>query len=73
MTNAQQGQQSRDESTGTADRPAQQVQAPRKSATPAVFADGSTREQQQQLVKEAEEANAQVKKFADAERKARNS
>lgn len=35
------------------------------------FADGSTQAQQDQYVKEAKEANAQVKKLADAERKAR--
>ena len=35
------------------------------------FADGSTQEQQDQLVKEAEEANQQTKDYADAEREAR--
>lgn len=40
-------------------------------SVPEVFGDGSTREQQQQKVKEAEGANAATKEFADAERKAR--
>ena len=35
------------------------------------FGDGSTQEQQDQLVQEAEEANRQTKEFADAEREAR--
>jgi hypothetical protein len=38
---------------------------------PEVFGDGSTREQQEQLVKEHEAANAETKKYADAERAAR--
>ena len=42
------------------------------AATPAVFGDGSTQEQQDQLVQEAEEANAAVKAAADAEREARS-
>lgn len=45
----------------------------RRSSTPAVFGDGSTREQQQQRVKAAETANRETKEFADADRKARGS
>jgi hypothetical protein len=52
----------------------QSVRQPATSeSTPEVFGDGSTREQQKQLVKEAEEANAETKKAADAEREARDS
>lgn len=51
-------------------------QQPASSSTrrsvPAVFGDGSTREQREQLVKEAEEANRSTKQYADAERKARS-
>lgn len=39
---------------------------------PDVFADGSTREQQEQRIREAEEANRQTKEYADADRDARN-
>jgi hypothetical protein len=56
------------------------VQAPRPGAQPSpgessggVFGDGSTQAQQDQLVRDAEEANAAVKKLADAEREARGS
>ena len=45
---------------------------PRKAGTPDVFGDGSTKQQQEQLVKEAEAANKATKKFADAERDARS-
>ncbi len=64
--------QSSDQSTGTADRPATQ-QAPKRSSLPAVFGDGSTKEQQDQLIREAKEANEATKAFADQEREARSS
>lgn len=41
------------------------------SDQPETFADGSTREQQQQRIREAEEANAATKAYADEERQAR--
>lgn len=43
------------------------------SAGPETFGDGSTREQQQEQIRAAEETNRQVKEFADAEREARSS
>jgi hypothetical protein len=58
---------------GKAQPPAQPAQ-PAESAKPAagVFGDGSTQEEQDRLVKEAEEANAAVKEAANAEREARS-
>jgi hypothetical protein len=62
-----------DQSTGTADRPA--TQAKRAESTPqassGTFADGSTQEQQDQLVREAEETNRLIKEAGNAEREAR--
>ena len=55
--------------------PAQQpatAQPQKRAATPEVFGDGSTKKQQDQLKKENEEANRQVKELADAEREARS-
>lgn len=45
----------------------------RSGAGPETFGDGSTREQQQEQIRAAEETNRQVKEFADAEREARSS
>lgn len=45
----------------------------RRGSTPEVFGDGSTREQQQEQIRAAEETNRQVKEYADAEREARGS
>jgi hypothetical protein len=64
---------SSDQSTGTADRPATTQQAQKRSSVPAVFGDGSTKEQQDQLIREAKEANEATKAFADQEREARSS
>lgn len=60
-----------DQNTGSTDRPATTQQAAKRSSRPAVFGDGSTREQQDQLLQDAKDANATTKKYADAEREAR--
>jgi hypothetical protein len=85
MTQSSSG--SSDQSTGSADRPATAQQAAKRSSEqsaraseqqsasssePGTFRDGSTKAQQDQLVKEAEEANEQTRELADAERKARS-
>jgi hypothetical protein len=41
-----------------------------KDERPEVFGDGSTREQQDRLIREAEEANQQVRELADQQRAA---
>ncbi len=64
--------QSSDQSTGNADRPAT-TQTAKRSSVPAVFGDGSTKEQQDAQVKAAQEADRSVKEYADAERESRSS
>jgi hypothetical protein len=70
MANAEQQKQQQDPQPQSTQQAAPQ---PRKAAAPTAFGDGSTQEQQDRLINEAEEANAATKRFADTEREARSS
>jgi hypothetical protein len=75
MANAEQQKQSQPDpqQSGQPQQAAAAPPQPRKGSTgPAVFGDGSTQEQQDRLVREAEEANAATKRYADTEREARS-